>query len=351
MRWICFSALLLTARMPVLAAPDSATVRAGLAYDSNPGGLADSLSGNWVVRSYVSCGIDLFRFRKATGCLQYQGGIERRLGAGSGFHSLEGTATNGLTLQLAYQAARWVRLGLEVNVKNKAVHRMTASPGYLREEAGLSVRTRLIRKVLGHLYYRHSATDYEERFTSYRAQTVGLELQRPFRRALRLSVGVGQTELRFDRPSLHRDQTGKVSADSLGTTQEDGLSEGKAGLRLYGRILLVVDYAFQKNRSSSYGYAYQAHKLVLVATKDLPREMVGQLYGSHQWRRYQDAVAVSTEELPVDEYEHRMYIARLSKAIIKNVELDTQYAYKKASNQRERFYKQHLFAVSVDLTY
>ena len=350
--WICFSALLLLAPLTAQAASSEATLRAGLGYNSNPDGLADSVSGQWLARAYVSCGAHLFRLGRTTGSLHYQGGIERGLWGGSDTDSLEATATNGLALHLGHHVPGWARMGFDARVKNRSTHRLRASPGYFSQEAALSLTTRPVGRTHGVLYFRQSARDYEARFAGYAAGAYGLGVETLLPGVVSLCLTVGETRLRFDRHALCKDASGQVAADSLGGDQRDALSEVKLGLRLYTPLLLTADYAYQDNASNSYGYPYRAHKLTLIVTKDLPHGTVGQLYGSFQWRRYRDpVVGPSTEDLQVDEYEHTMCTARLSRALSKAVELDAQYAYRKASNQRERFYKQHLVSLSLSLAH
>lgn len=345
-------ALLLLDPLAARAASSEATVRAGLAYNSNPEGLADSVSGQWLARSYVSCGADLFRLGGTTASLHYQGGIERGLWGGSDADSLQATATNALTLRLGHDVPGWARLEFDARVKNRSTHRLRASPGYLSQEAGLSLRSRPLRRTHARLHLRRSAKDYEERFAGYAAESCGLGVETLLPGVVSISLTVGQTRLQFGRHALRKDASGQVAADSLGGDQKDALSEVKLGLRLYTALLLTADYAYQDNASNSYGYPYRAHELTLIVTKDLPHGAVGQLYGSFQWRRYRDPlVGPSTEDLQVDEYEHTMCTARLSRALSKAAELDAQYAYRKASNQRERFYEQHLVSMSLCLSH
>jgi hypothetical protein len=163
---------------------------------------------------------------------------------------------------------------------------------------------------------------------------------------------LGQTRLKLNREafSLQQDDTDKVTLDSLAISQEDNLSEVQFSLQCYKKLLLLMTYAFQDNESNSYGYAFQAHRIILMLTQNLPYGLIAQLYGSLQWRHYEEAlIAMSLDERQMDEYEHMMYIAKISKAITEHLDIETQYIYKRSSSQQEHSYQQHLLSLSLNL--
>jgi len=349
---ICFSALLVMLGLSGRAPASEVSVQAGLAYNSNPNGLPDSLSGQWTIRSYLSSGVRLFRSSRALMRLHYQGGIEQRIPEGITSYPPEGAITNALTLSLDYRPLRRAWLGFEAKGKSRNVRHIPGRPGYLNQDATLSIDHQPISQFTSRMYHNRSAKEYHERGTGFRSHATGLVIQRPIWPTLRASLTLAQSHLRFDRTALRCDASGKVVADSTGTAQRDVLSEAKARLQLTGRLLLLFEYAFHHNESNSHGYAFRGHKLVLVATKQLGANVVGQAYASLHWRHYQDSLMTAPDTyLEEDEYEQRMYIVRISRALKERLEIQAQYAYRRASSQQEKLYHQHLFYVSMGLSH
>jgi len=133
--------------------------------------------------------------------------------------------------------------------------------------------------------------------------------------------------------------------------RSDRLRQLDLGLRLYRGGMLSLTYAYQRNRSNSYGYGFRAHRIVLLSTSTVPLNSVLQTYGIFQVREYTEVLPGFAPEYE-EEYEHLVLTAKLSRMIVEPYELEGEYSLRRSGlRDSDTRYTEHIGGLSLNLVF
>lgn len=355
-RTILLAALLvLVARIPA-DADDGPTVRGriGFEHSSNPERRASSAGGGWALRSYVSSGATLFRSDRTYARVQYQSGIRRRFTQNAQGGGRPGvTVLNDVELDLYRGLSDALTLALSGRIKSKSVTRIPWENGYLQESGRGVLKARAPLGIAGELLYARTAEAPEDSARAgFSVSEIQIKISRYFTRRLRSYLQFSHKNLDFDRRAevLISDPP-QTRLEATDRDREDRLRQFDLGLQVYRGGMLSLSYAYQSNRSNSYGYAFRAHRIVLLSTSTVPFDAVLQTYGIFQIREYTEALPGPAPEYE-EEYEHTVLTAKLSRMIVEPYELEVEYSLRRSglrdANSR---YTEHVGGIAFNLVF
>ncbi len=331
------------------------TVRAkiGLEYNDNVFEETDDRTGGLTVRSYLDLSSTPFRSRRVLTSLQYQGALKRYLSSPTQDSlSAAEPIINSLNLSLQHELTKGIVTAIEGEIKNRTLtdrgkRHLPSQVGYLQGAAGLSLKVRLAGNLSGTFSYLRSFANFRElQELNFWAQEAGFYLDRRFSRGPRCRLGASWKRFKFNRGSLNGrlEQGGKLQRDTLRRVEVD--------FKFYKVLLISGGYAFLKNRSNSYGYSFNAHRLTVALGKTFPKEISLQLYGILQLKRYTEHIQ-GFPLVPIPrETEGNLFVVKLSKDITDRCGIDAQYGlYRDESVRGDGFHTKSLYSCSLSLSF
>ena len=345
--------LILTAGA-VARADDAPTIRGRLSfeYSSNPERTAAPSEAGWALRSYVRSTATLFRRDRTHTRLQYQGGVRRRFGGNARRGGRPGaTVLNDLECHLHRAVSRAVSIGLNGRLKNKSVTRMPWENGYLQESCRVVLNGNGPLGMVGDVSYALGTEAPEDSARAgFSTAEWKVRISRSVTERCRSYLQFASKVLTFDRRAEILVQRPFASwVETTDRDREDRLRQVDAGLRLYKWGLFSLTYAYQNNRTNSYGYAFHAHRIVLLSTSTVPFDALLQIYGLFQIREYTETVPGLSPESE-EEYEHTVLTLRISRTIAEPYEIELQYGLRRSGRRdADTRYTEHVWALSLNL--
>jgi hypothetical protein len=135
----------------------------------------------------------------------------------------------------------------------------------------------------------------------------------------------------------------------LETHQHDRNEEISLEVEWYTEALFRVGFAWEKNRSNSYGFGFDSPKWTVLIARQLPSEWTFSLFFRLQTKRYNDRLAPAFQVYPdTESEENNSLFIELEHDFSSQYSLEIKGGWvRNESPFRSRYYKKSIFSVGI----
>lgn len=236
--------------------------------------------------------------------------------------------------------------GIRSGLKFKEATRVPSEESYLRAGVDGDFAFPLGKRLMSRLRFGIGGDDSRDVLlpeTHY--ETAGLDLTYSKQRNLSVHLRILKRWIDYDRLALQVNDVGQIAA--LKEKQRDRASSVTMGFQAFVGMLIQADYAFLRNQSNSFGYAYWAHRIQGMVVRHVGKGIDAQVFIQFHVRFYdEDFPTLLGGITETDAYEQSIAVLKLSRQISAKHTLSGQYGfYRNGARQGDGFYRKHLFSI------
>lgn len=322
----------------------NARLKFSFGYDNNVSDAVENKIKSRFAQLYINSNFNTSLSKQTLLSLKLQDGF-RYLDAESLSH--ESVLINDLSLHLTHRLSDKFVPGIFGEIRDRtSIHGKSdvtpSEEAYLRGLAGLALKFAIHGDLVGRVFYKYMATNFED-FDPFdrRGPELGLKADIRLLPGSIVSIGCSQERMHFNK------------WDEGKTTREDVTFDYSLSTQIYKNYLLDITFSYQDNRSDIQEYSYTGKRLALLLAKSLPEDYTVQSYLLVQFRKYRTPSGEPTSiQIDVEDDERGMFLIKISKDINERVTLEAQYDLRRNRSRKEDgLYTKSVFSTSLSFNF
>ncbi|MFC1717330.1 hypothetical protein ACFL6S_26965 [Candidatus Poribacteria bacterium] len=330
--------------LPEKKANISAKAKLSFGYDNNVSERRENRTESRFYQFYVNSGMYMIPARRTLLSMKLQNGL-KHLDASS--LSGESVLINGLNLNLSHRLSGRFMPEIQSEVRGRtSIHDDSGVPpseeAFLRGFSGLALRTVLISDVTARAFFRYKFTNFED-FDPFdrRGPQMGLRADVRLLPDSTVSLQYSHAEMRYRKWSL-------LSIDEK-TSRLDTVDDITFSAQMYMYFLFDITYSYQNNDSDAEGYSYRANRLNILLARNLPQDIMFQLYALLRSIDYRSAsTGAAATQVELDDDDRAVLTIKLSRDISEGCSLEIQADLRRSrSYSEDGLYTKGVFSSSL----
>lgn len=301
-------------------------------YDNNVSERKEDRTESRFYQFYANSSMYMLPTKRTQLSLKLQNGL-KYLDASS--LSGESVLINGLDLRLSHRTSDWLMPEIQSEIRGRtSIHSdssvLPSEEAYLRGFLGAALKAIIISDVTAQVFYRYKFTNFED-FDPFdrRGQQIGLKANVRLLPDSTVSFRYSHEEMRFRKWGLLMPLDEKIE-------RLDKVDDVTISAQIYMYFLFDITYSHQKNKSDAGGYSYRANSLNILLARNLPQDIMFQLYALLRSIDYRSASSgAAATQLELDDDDRGVLMIKLSKDIREGCSLEIQCDLRRSRSYSE----------------
>lgn len=301
-------------------------------YDNNVSERKEDRTESRFYQFYANSSMYMLPTKRTQLSLKLQNGL-KYLDASS--LSGESVLINGLNLNLSHRTSDWLMPEIQSEIRGRtSIHSdsnvLPSEEAYLRGFLGAALKAIIISDVTAQAFYRYRFTNFED-FDPFdrRGQQIGLKAGVRLLPDSTVSFRYSHEEMRFRKWGLLMPLDEEIE-------RLDKVDDVTISAQIYMYFLLDITYSHQKNKSDADGYSYRANRFNILLARNLPQDIMFQLYALLRSIDYRSASSgAAATQLELDDDDRGAITIKLSKDIREGCSLEIQWDLRRSRSYSE----------------
>ena len=306
----------------------NANAKLSFGYDNNVSERREDRTESRFYQFYINSGMSMLPAKRTQLSVKLQNGF-RYLDASS--LSGESVLINGLNVNLSHRLSERLMPEIQSEIRGRtSIHSKSQVPSseeaFLRGSAGAALRTIVISDVTARAFFRYRFTNFED-FDPFdrRGPQIGLRADVKLLPDSTVSLQYSRAATRYYKwDLLSLDEEGPLFSDAE-SSRRDVVDDITLSTQIYMYFLFDITYSYQNNSSDADRYSYRANRLTLLMARNLPQDIMFQLYALFRSIDYRSAsTGAAATQLELDDDDRRVLTIKLSRDIRPGCSLEIQ---------------------------
>jgi hypothetical protein len=306
----------------------NANAKFSFGYDNNVSERREDKTESRFYQFYVNSGMSMLPAKYTQLSMKLQNGL-RYLDTSS--LSGESVLINGLNINLSHRLSERLMPEIQSEIRGRtSIHSTSQVPpseeAFLRGSACVALGAIVISDVTARAFFRYKFTNFED-FDPFdrRGPQMGLRTDVKLLPNSTVSLQYSRASTsyyKWDLLSLDRDNLLFMDAAS---SRKDVLNDITLTAQMYLYFLFDITYSYQNNSSDIDRYSYGANRFTLLMARNLPQDIMFQLYALFRSIDYISAsTGAAATQLELDDDDRRVLTIKLSRDIRPGCSLEIQ---------------------------
>ena len=323
----------------------SAKAKLSFGYDNNVSERRADRTESRFYQFYVNSGMYMLPARRTLLSMKLQNGL-KYLDASS--LSGESVLINGLNVNLSHRISERLMPEIQSEIRGRtSIHSdggvFPSEEAYLRGFAGLALKAIVLSDITAQAFFRYRFTNFED-FDPFdrRGPQMGLKADVRLLPDSTVSLQYSRAETRYHKWDLLMTSDGKES-------RLDVVDDITLCAQIYKYFLFDITYSYQNSESDADGYSYRANRLTILLARNLPQDIMFQLYALARSIDYRSASAgAAATQVELDDDDRGVLTVKLSRDIREGCSLEIQADLRRSrSYSEDGLYTKGVFSSSL----